>query len=240
MKKFILSVFLPLLYFLSSLLFPFAALSAKADSSALETVVGSYACVLNDNTYFYSSRDTKRGVFVLPKTYYVTILEVSPDFCKIEYLYDDSKVQRLVGYAKTSELTFVDYVPERPYLYYLFDVSYRLDETLSNDSGFLNQITVTCAYYGDYPIGSETYCYVLRDDSFGYIPKPTNLSYSENTEYADRLSQSVTAPADPSAPSENGSSPAQIAILVALCLLVPVLAALILKPPRRPPYETDE
>ena len=30
------------------------------------------------------------------------------------------------------------------------------------------------------------------------------------------------------------------AVMIALCLLVPVLAALILKPPRRPPYESDE
>ena len=230
---------MPLLFFLSTLLFPFAA-AARADSSVLESVVGSYACILNDNTYFYNSRDGKNGLFVLPKTYYVKILEVAPDFCKIEYLYDDSKVQRLVGYARTTELTFVDYVPERPYLYYLFDVSYRLDESHVGDSGFLNQITVTCAYYGDYPIGSETYCYVLREDSFGYIPKPANLTYAENTEYADRLSQSVTAPGGSDAPKENNSSPAQIAILIALCLLVPLLAALILKPPRRLPYETDE
>ena len=241
MKKFILSVFLPLLYFLSFAFSTFAAVApAKADSSVLASVVGSYACVLNDNTYFYSSRDGKNGLFLLPKTYYVKILEVSPDLCKIEYLYDDSKVQRLVGYARTNELTFVDYVPERPYLYCLFDVSYRLDESHVSDSGFLNQITVTCAYYGDYPIGSETYCYVLRGESFGYIPKPSNLSYTENTEYADRLSQSTTAPADPTTPDTGNSSPAQIAILIALCLLVPLLAALILKPPRRPPYEMDE
>lgn len=239
MKKFILSVFLPLLLFLSASFPVFQPpLSATADASP---TTGSYACVLNENTYFYSTRDEKRGLFLLPTTYFVKVLSVEPDFCKIEYLYDDTNVKKLTGYAKTSELTFVDYVPTRPYLYHLFNVRYTIEGGFSNDDTFLNEITVTCAYYGDYKIGSETYCYVLRGDSFGYIPKPADLYIEPNAEYADRLSsEQPTVDPQPPTQDQEGMPPAQIAILIVLCLLVPVLAALILKPPKRPPYETDE
>ena len=109
------------------------------------------------------------------------------------------------------------------------------------DSTFLNEITLTCAYYGDYKIGSETYCYVLRGGTLGYVPKPTYITIPKNNEYEEWVAQQTPENSQTELPtqSEESSSPAQIAILIALCLLVPTLAALILKPPRRPPYETD-
>lgn len=224
-----------------------ATAQEQSDSSLLETLpqtptVGSYACILSDSTFFYSLPDERRGVFLLPKTYYVRLLEYRSDYCKIEYQLDDVLSQRLTGYARTSELTFVNYTPLRPYLSYTFEVRYRIEDGTIEDSDFLNELTVTCVYYGDYRIGSETYCYVLRGDTFGYIPKPTSLSFEENSEYADYLASLQPPDSSTTEPKEEDSpsSPAQIAILIALCLLVPVLAALIIKPPKRPPYETDD
>ncbi len=157
----------------------------------------------------------------------------------MEYLYDDAQAKKLVGYAQTQLLTFVEYLPKRPYFYSTFDLSYRIDESFVENSDFLTEITLSCTYYGDYKIGSKTYCYVMRGESFGYVPKPATLTVPENTEYADYLAGlAVSKPVETPVESKE-SSPAQIAILVALCLLVPVLAAFILKPPRRPPYETD-
>lgn len=240
MKKFLLSAILPLFYFISVIIASFsyvAPIRAHADTYSGQT----YACILSDDVFFYAAPDERRGVFLLPKTYYVKILDANDDYCKIEYLYDDDTSRKLTGYAKTSQLTFVPYTPLRPYLYYVFDVKYQIENAPIGDSSFLNQITVTCVYYGDYKVGSETYCYVLRGDTFGYITKPSTISYEENPEYADYLAQINNADSSsPSAPRPDESSPAQIAILIALCLLVPVLAALILKPPRRPPYESDE
>ena len=243
MKKFILSALLPFLYFLYALFPLFSPQSLSAEQSSMQTVentAGSYACILSDESFFYTARDEKRGLFLLPKTYYVKVLECAPDFCKIEYLYDDTHVKKLTGYARTADLTFVDYIPEKPYLYYLLEVRYHIENTTEEGEGFLSEITATCAYYGDYKIGSTQYCYVLRGDTFGYIPKPSNVHYEENAEYAERhQSVNATPPAD-STEEDSSSSPAQIAILIALCLLVPVLATLILKPPRRPPYEAEE
>lgn len=238
MKKFILAAFLPLLYFLcASFSLP---LAASADADEPLPTAGSYACILSDDVFFYPDDSGKKGLFLLPESYYVKILDSTGEYTKIEYLYDDSFVQKLVGFVRTDELTVVDYVPKRPYLYRLFEISYRLDDEPTGENGFLNEIKMTCAYYGDYRIGSETYCYVLRGEEFGYVPKPTGFSYEENTEYAEWLAsqeQPVVAPV--TSADEQGSSPAQIAILIALCLLVPVLAALILRPNRKNPYEDE-
>ena len=259
MKKILISALLPLLYFLSTLFctystqpltaraafFSVPVLSASADEqNSYPALSGGYACILTDSVFFYSSPDEKRGVFLLPKSYYVKILDYKSDYCKIEYLYDDASAKKLTGYAKTDQLTFVDYVPQRPYLYYVFDVHYYIDDTI-NDSSFLNQITATCTYYGDYRIGSKTYCYVLRGETFGYVPKPSDLRVKENLEYETYLAkQETTAPVDsvedvPNPPS-NSSSPAQIAILVVLCLLIPVLSALILRPQKRRRFDLEE
>ena len=219
---------------------PMSATNAK---TALLPTVGTYACILSDDTFFYATADEKRGLFLLPKTYYVRLLEYRTDYCKIEYQTDASNVQRLVGYARTEALTFVNYTPARPYLYYTFDLHYKIEDTAQTDSTFLTELTLSCVYYGDYVIGSERYCYVLRGDEFGYVPKPLSLHYEENTEYADYLASLQPDPEPSTSQSDTdgkSSSPAQIAILVAICLLVPVLAALVLKPPRRPPYELDD
>ena len=239
MKKFILFIFFPLFYFFSFWIPPFIPQPKTVIAQSLPA--GSYACILTD-TFFFTAPDDRRGLFLIPKTYYVKILEYGETHCKVEYLYDDANTKKLVGYVETNTLTAVDYIPKRPYLYYVFDVSYRIDNTQINDSSFLNQITVTCAYYGDYVIGSETYCYVLRGDTFGYIPKPASLTITPNTEYDEYLASLL--PDEPLVSDEpigqTQSSPAQIAILITLCLLIPILAALIIKPPKRPAYETDE
>ena len=236
MKKFLTLTIVYILTVLCTL----PCLSVKA-VRAKATTTGEYACVLVETAFFYASPNEQSGLFLLPASYYVKVLNYGEDYCQIEYLFDGDKVKKLIGYAKTSTLTFVEYTPAEPYLYHLFDVVYRIDEDSLNNSAFLNEIRLTCAYYGEYKIGSKTYCYVLRDGAFGYIPKPSSLRIPYNTEHERWIAQQTPAASDaPLSPEEKASSsPAQIAILVALCLLVPVLAALILKPPRRPPYDTD-
>lgn len=245
MKTRLLRVLIPLIYiFLTAFsVFP-ATKTASAELSATQKPSqGAYACVLEE-AFFYSVPNENSGLFLLPKTYYVRLIEYGTEYCKVEYSTDDAYTKKLIGYAKTAALTFVDYVPDRPYLYYLFDVTYRMEDGGNENSSFLDQITMTCAYYGDYKIGSKTYCYVLRESQFGYIPKPVSVYYEENTEYAEYLEElqaSASAPTeqtDPE-PTKSGVSPLHVAILIALCLLVPLLAALILKPPRRPPYEAE-
>ena len=236
MKKFILSALLPFLYFLSSLLLP---LPKPAEASAAET---DYACIRSENVYLYAEENSRSGLFVLPYTYYVKVLAAGINYCYVEYLSDGPYTRKITGYCKTSDLTFVDYVPDRPYLYYTFDVTYYIEGSspaLSGD-GFLSSITVTCAYYGEYRVGSEIYCYVLRDDTFGYIPRPEDLEYELTDEYDQHNSEEPDTGVGNFGGETEPMTPAQIALLVLLCVLVPVIAALILRPPKKPPYETEE
>ncbi len=234
MKKFILSAVLPLLYLIFIVLSPTAATRAKASE-------GAYACIRSENVYLYSEENDKSGLFLLPYTYYVKVLNSGVKYCYVEYLSDGPNTRRITGYCKTSDLTFVDYIPSRPYLYCSFDVTYYIQDASPSikDDSFLSSITVACAYYGDYKVGSKNYCYVFREGTFGYIPRPADLSYELNEEYEDHHSSGSDQQAGNFGEKES-MPPAQIAILVILCLLVPVVAALILRPPKKPPYESEE
>ena len=236
----LLCIFL-LCFALSPFLPDCATLPIRKVSANTNPLPGSYACILKNNVYLYATPDGKKGLFLLPETYYVRLIEYRPDYSKVEYQHSENDVVRIVGYVQTEKLTFVDYIPLRPYLYYTFDVTYTIEDADAIDSSFLTQITLSCVYYGDYPVGSEDYCYVLRGEEFGYIPKPDHLQWERNTEYEEYLA-SLTPPISSEEPVESPDStpPMQIAILVVICLLVPILAALILKPPKLPSYETEE
>lgn len=240
MKKIIISLLSALVYFLSLCISTHPCPLPTRQVSA-ETPNGTYACILSDNTYLYATKSEQSGLFVLPKTYYVKILSTTDDFCKVEYLTDGVSTRKITGYCKTSELTFVDYLPQTPYFYYLFDLTYYVNPD-EKDSPLLDKITVTCAYYGSYTIGTNTYCYVLRDDDFGYVPLPDDFVFLPNTEY-EEYNQPQTDSSDTSMqePSQTPSeSPIQIAVIVLLCLLVPILAALILRQPKKSLYEWEE
>ena len=226
MKNFVLLAIAPIFLFVFAL-FPLKITSAKSQSQS------EYACVLTSDAYFYPDSQGKRGLFILPKTYFVKVLEIGDSFCRVEYLYDEGLSQKIVGFVRTEELTFVDFIPQNPYPYKVFEVSYRLDNT--DGSGSLDEIVLTCVYYGDYAIGSEEYCYVLRGEDFGYIPRPIGLTVEPNDEYAKWQAQ--TTPPSSDEPREGTSTPTQTAVLVALCLLVPILASLILRPHPDTPYE---
>ncbi len=225
---------------------PLPVLNARADtpsSSAQRTPApGAYACILAKGTFFYSAADERKGVFLLPESYYVRLVEYGQEYCRVEYQRNEQDGKRLVGYAKTALLTFVDYVPVRPYLYHVFDLTYTIGNGEAESSSFLTEITLSCVYYGDYRVGSETYCYVLRGQEFGYVPKPVGLSFERNTEYEDYLASLTPPPAEkePEPEQSVSATPAQIAILVVICILVPMLAAFILKPQKRQLYPMEE
>lgn len=250
MKKFLFAALLPFFCLISFLLAPIAApasltIASPALSASAETPVsvelGSYAYVPTEHVYLYSDvadESARRGLFRLPCSYYVRLLSSGGEYYRVEYLSDGKSTRQVRGYCKKSEVIPVDYTPAVPYLYKTVEVVYELPDG-SDKGGNLSVLKVICAYYGDYSDGTQTYCYVLRDESFGYIPKPADFSFERNTEY-DSRHQEELPPADGQGDETTGMSPAQIVLLVLLCLLVPAIAALILRPSKRPPYESEE
>lgn len=254
MKKFLFAALLPFFYLISSFT-PFlsapeiAASASVAFSDALavsaeitvSAELGGYAYVPTEHVYLYSDvadESARRGLFRLPCTYYVRLLSSVGEYYRVEYLSDGKSTKQVRGYCKKSEVIPVDYTPAVPYLYKTVEVVYELPDG-GDKGGTLSVLKVICAYYGDYSDGTETYCYVLRDEAFGYIPKPTDFSYERNTEYESRHQEEIP-PADGQSDESTGMSPAQIVLLVLLCLLIPAIAALILRPSKRQPYESEE
>lgn len=181
-----------------------------------------------DDTYFYETESDLSVLFTLPKTYFVKVLSQGERFTKVEYQTNGLHTQPIVGYCQTHQLTFVDFIPVNPYLYATFEVNYTAENADDGDN-FLEKLTFTCAYYGDYIMGIKQYAYVLRDGEYVYVPKPQNFRYAENTEYAEYIASQT----------ENGiqnseATPIQIGFLVVLCLLVPLLSALIIKSSKSP------
>ena len=230
MKKLFFAVFLPLLYLFISAAPPKIA---EADSYG-------YACIRSNSVYLYTEENDQSGLFILPYSYYVKVLSEDSAYAFVEYLSDGPSTRKITGYCKLSDLTFVDYIPLRPYLYHTFSVKYTIEDAPVGDDGFLSTMTVTCAYYGDYKVGSKSYCYVLMNDKFGYIPRPKTFSYEINDEYDNHQTAPPAGNFNSSETESGGASAAQIAVIVLLCLLIPIIAALILRPNKKTPLDPED
>ena len=155
-------------------------------------------------------------------------------YTKVEYQTNGLHTKSIVGYCQTHQLTPVDFIPVNPYLYATFEVNYTAENAEAGDD-FLGKLTFTCAYYGDYIIGLKQYAYVLREGEYVYVPKPQSFRYAENTEYAEYLSSQTE-----STLQSTAATPIQIGFLVVLCLLVPLLSALIIKSSKSPYVDPDD
>ena len=198
-----------------------------------------YAYIPDTNVAFYSDAEeaSRLLLFYLPETYFVRILGETEGYYRVSYLDDTDGAKRLTGYVSASSVIKTDFTPSTPWLNKKIEITYYAPGYSDKTGDILSRYTVTCTYYGNYSENGKEYCYVLRGDNFGYVDRPMGFTYPRNPEYAER-----TAPAeDPVSEEEkkNGLTPAQIVFLVLLCLLIPTLAALILRSPKKP-YPPDE
>lgn len=194
--KFILSA-------LAAMLAPTVANAARLTNELSLTAYAeteSYACVTENDTYFYSSADDESGLFILPATYYVKIISKSDDYCFVQYLEDVADYKAVYGYCKTDSLTAVNFIPERPYLYYTYSATYTIEGSAAAESGNFSTFTCECIYYGDYKNGTTTYRYVCINGEFGYIPKTCEITYPLNTDYLPS-EPDISEPADVTDPA---------------------------------------
>lgn len=231
MKKFILTV----LTFLLGVYTVFSPSVSTLRTFAEGTDV--YACIRTPEVYLYEKENSSSGLFILPYTYYVKILAEGVDYCYVQYQTDSAPYKAVYGYCKTDELTFVDFVPQRPYLSYAVDATYVLEgagNAFVGDS-VLSSVTLTYAYYGDYIVGSSVYRYVTLDGKRGYLPKTTEISYELNTEYE----QHRPAPDDTNDTPAATTDPlpvAQIVLFALLALLAVGFVYYLLRPKREEPH----
>ncbi len=199
-----------------------SALAATDEPSA------TYAVAAMEGTYFYKSPSENSGLFIIPHTYYVKILNLGDPFCAVEYHTDEYPYQRVSGYCKKEELTFVDFVPARPYLNKQISVRYTLPEQefSPSGSGSLDSVTVNYAFYGEFPVGSTTYHYVYGNGAFGYVPAQEKISYELNTDF---IKDTATEEAQPPATDSQEISGVTFLFLGALALSALVVAFFVLR-----------
>ena len=237
MKKFVLFT---TLFFLCVhiLLFPLpkqASIAATAEEIHPSPV---YACALTHDVYLYGSEDESSGLFRIPYTYYVKVIVPGIEYSYVQYSTDTPPYKAIYGYCKSEQLHFVDFEPVRPFLYYPLNVDYTLEgysDFFPQDEIF-SSVTLTYAYYGDYTVGSSTYCYVSLDGKMGYLPKSMDISYELNTDYG-------LAPPDVPVDELPAPSPLrteQIVLIVIALVLALAVAYYLLRPRPSASHISDE
>lgn len=196
-----------------------------------------YAVADHSDVYFYSEANEKSGLFILPYTYYVKVVNLGDPFCLVEYLTDEAPYKKVTGYCKKSELTFVDFVPVRPYLKREVTVKYSLSSSLPTvPSGAFDSVEVSYLYYGSYRAGTSLFYYVYGNGAFGYVPAEGELTYDLNTDYLQSTSGSEEDP--PPETNQVALTGLQIALICVGCVLLVLFAFLVLrKRPAPPPSE---
>lgn len=214
-----------LLPLLAALLFPAPPLTASA-------VDGRYA-VCEQDVWFYAGASEEERLFLIPDTYYVRVLEEGEVYSTVEYLTDDPPYKKLLGYCRTADLLFVEFIPVRPYLRKQITVTYTLPESGDLGDDALTSVERTFVYYGDRYESGQLYLYVLWEGTFGYIPADTPPEYEHNTDYLT----ATGGEGETQEPSqENGEINAtQIIVICLACGATVAIAIILMKGKRRQP-----
>lgn len=196
---------------------------------------GTFAVAADDDVYFYSQPDERSGLFLIPHTYYVQVLSDGEPFCRVSYLEDAPPYRKIEGYCLKNRLTFVDFLPERPFLKRQISATYSLTDgtPLPPNGDVLQSIQVDYVYYGSYSVGSSLYYYVYGNEQFGYLPAEKELEYEHNSDYLS----SVSGDTVDSTPLEKDGklSGLQIFFICLLCVSAIAVAIFVLRGKRTPP-----
>lgn len=219
----------------AALLFLLPALPKKAASAAEEE---RYAVAAQTDVWFYAAEDEESGLFLLPYTYYVRVIREGTLYTAVRYLDDVQPYKSVTGFCKTEALTFVDFVPERPFLRKEITAVYSLPSAPPMGKGSFDKLERTFVYYGASYAGTAKYYYVYADGVFDYIPAVQEVLFELNTDY---LRPSSGEAEEPPPPAEESSSlsPLQIVLLSALALAVVLVAVLVVRGRRPSPSEAE-
>ncbi len=214
-------------------LFP-APLGARADEAER------YAVAAATDVWFYAAENEESGLFVLPYTYYVRVLKEGAVFSYVQYLDDEAPYKAIRGYCKTEDLTFVDFIPERPYLKREITVSYTVANTGDSlmGGGSFDKLEKSFVFYGTSYLGTARFFYVYADGTFDYVPATQEIVYEYNTDYLEDVSGGAPAEPEPPAGSLSG---VQIAVICAIAAALVAIAVFVLRGKKSPtPQELPE
>ena len=202
-------------------------LSARAESEV-------YAVAETADVWFYKSENEEDKLFCIPRTYYVKIVSRGDRFSLCEYLKDNTPYRKVLGYCLTNSLTFVDFIPQRPYLYREVTVEYVLPGAALGDGAFAGK-QETFVYYGTRYENGQLYFYVGKDGVFDYIPATEELTFDLNTDYLPEPEAPVA-----SGKSSESLSAVQIVLITLAAVAVLVVSVFVARGKKPAPPERDE
>lgn len=184
-----------------------------------------YAVAAQTDVWFYAAENEESGLFLLPFSYYVRVLREGAAYTYVQYQDDVTPYHSLKGYCKTEALTFVDFVPERPFLRKEITAVYRVESGSDPlmGGGSFDKVERTFAYYGTSYLGTARFYYVYADGVFDYIPAAQEIVFDYNTDYLEDVSGSGGEEQPPAAEGPSGVQIAVICVIAAACLAVAVL-----------------
>lgn len=195
-----------------------------------------YAVAAAEGVWFYASPDEAGGLFLLPKSYYVKIIEAGELFSKAEYG-DGAQVPRISGYVKNGSVTPVSFTPERPFLDKKVTLTYTLSDAFEGEFDALEK---TFSYLGSTFRGTARYWYVYAEGKFGYVGADSEPIFELNVDYLTADVPPETPPSEPEAASLSGVQIALVCIAVVAALAVSVFVFFARKSPRTVQDEGDE
>ena len=219
-----------LLPLLAALLFP-------APPRPVSATDGRYAVCVQD-VWFYAGENEEEKLFLVPDTYYVRVLEEGEIYSTVEYLTDDPPYKKLLGYCRTDQLLFVDFIPVRPYLRKQITVSYTVPGSGSLDDAF-STVERTFVYYGDRYENGQLYLYVLLDGTFGYIPASAPPEYEHNTDYLTSTSGDGDEGTEPPS-ADEGIGATQIVVICLACAAAVAIVIILMRGKQKPGGEQQE
>lgn len=196
-----------------------------------------YAVAARSDVWLYAEESEESGLFLLPYTYYVRVLERGEEYSSVVYGEDIAPYRTVEGYCKTDMLTFVGFIPERPFLKLEVTVTYTVEGSSSEmGNGTFDEIERTFHYYGTSYLGTRRYYYVLSDGVFDYIPAERDVTFELNTDY---LAETVApVPEEPAPEPSAALSPVGIAALIVGIAALSAIVFFVLR--GRKPAPSDE
>lgn len=217
-------------------LFPSPVLTVRAEETQTPAAEV-YAVAARNDVWLYAEENEESGLFLLPYTYYVRVVERGEPFSAVVYGTDEAPYRAVKGYCKTELLTFVGFVPKRPFLKLEVTVTYTVPGTSSEmGNGTFDEIERSFHYYGTSYLGTRRYYYVLSDGVFDYIPAERDVTFELNTDY---LAETVApVPEEPAPEPSAALSPIGIAALIVGIAALSAIVFFVLR--GRKPAPSDE
>ncbi len=127
-----------------------------------------YAMAVADDVYVYDEMERNTELFALPYTYCVEIAREYDDWYRVVYAQNDGFYEEVIGYCKKDNLLILNEPPENLYLNYPVEITLTSGDDKKYDLPAL-QLTVTCAFYGNFYRANTPYIYLKYDGGFGYV-----------------------------------------------------------------------